>query len=66
METVFTELSELKFIGDRISDYIETLSLPLTGQNPILSTRTSDQAARTLLELLDGDQHWPPAKLRTP
>jgi hypothetical protein len=63
METVFTELSELKFIGNRISDYIKTLSLPLTGQNPILSTRTSDQAARTLLKLLDGDQHWPSRKI---
>jgi hypothetical protein len=63
METVFTELSELRFIGDRISSYIAKINLPLTGQNPILSTRTSDQAARTLLELLDGDQHWPSRKI---
>jgi hypothetical protein len=63
METVFTKLSELRFIGNRISSYIGKLNLPLTGQNPILSTRTSDQAARTLLELLDGDQHWPSRKI---
>jgi hypothetical protein len=46
-----------------VTQYNADLGNPQVKQGCILTTRTTNQAARTLAEILDGNEHWPSRKI---
>jgi hypothetical protein len=62
-ENVKDSLSNLFIINNCAEQYIEAIGLPLYDTEKVWGSRTCDQAARNLTEMLDGPERWPPRKI---
>jgi hypothetical protein len=63
LDAVTRSKRDLKFIQLALTQYNEDIGNPQVKQERILTIRTTDQAARTLPEMLDGNEHWPSRKI---
>jgi hypothetical protein len=63
LDAVTRSMRDLKFIHIALTQYNKDIGNPQVKQERILTIRTTDQAARTLPEMLDGNEHWPSRKI---
>jgi hypothetical protein len=63
LKTVKDSIVNLYLIRDCADRYVEEIGLPPDKQECKWNSRTSNQAARNVTEMLNGAEHWPPCKI---
>jgi hypothetical protein len=63
LDAVTRSMRDLNFIHIALTEYNKDIGNPQVKQERILTIRTTDQAARTLPEMPDGNEHWPSRKI---
>jgi hypothetical protein len=63
LDAVIRSKRDLQFIHLALTQYNQDIGNPQVKKERILNIRTTDQAARTLPEMLDGNEHWPSRKI---